>query len=112
MVRLRLLTVLMLPLAVMGCQRIGERLGFRQPPATLLEAGPICPSTAVLADAVTVTKLKAGVPAMPPNPANVVLMAEMFQAELECDYDREKNTLSIDVSFAVRATRGAASAEG
>jgi len=71
----------------------------------LVDGGPICPSTAVLADAVTVTKLKPGAAA--PGPANVLLTAEMTQAELKCNYDRVKNTLSVDVSFAVRATRSA-----
>jgi hypothetical protein len=97
-------------LAVFGCQRIGERLGLRERPMLLVDGGPICPSTAVLADAVTVTKLKPGAAA--PGPANVMLTAEMSQAELKCNYDRVKNTLSVDVSFAVRATRSAGTAEG
>jgi len=109
---LRYFVVLLLPLVLLGCQRLGERLGLRQPVATLVELGPACPSTAVLSDAVTVTKLKTGAPAMPPNAANVVLTAEMTQAQLKCDYDRIKNTLSVDVSFAVKATRGAAAAGG
>jgi len=78
----------------------------------VLNEGPICPSTAILSDAVTVTKLKAGVPPTPPNPANVVLTAEMAPAQLRCDYDRVKNTLAVDVSFTVRTTRGAAAAGG
>ena len=106
--RLRVLALLALPLALSGCMRLGERLGFRDPPMVLVEGGPVCPSTAVLSDAVTVTKLRPGVPPTPPNPANVVLAAEMSQAQLECEYDGEKNAITIDINFAVRATRGAA----
>jgi len=109
---LRLLVLFSLPLALLGCQRFGERIGLRRPPMVLGGEGPICPSTAILSDAVTVTKLKTGVPPMPPNPANVVLTAEMGPAQLKCDYDRIKNTLAVDVSFTVRTTRGAAAAEG
>ena len=87
--RLRLLALLALPLALLGCQRLGERLGFRDPPMMLIAGGPPCPSTAVLSDAVTVTKLRAGAPATRSNPANVVLSAEMSQAQLECEYDGE-----------------------
>ena len=67
--RLRLFALLALPLALSGCQRLGERLGFRDPPMMLLEGGPPCPSTAVLSDAVSVTKLRPGAPATAPNPA-------------------------------------------
>jgi hypothetical protein len=106
--RLQFLALLALPLTLLGCQRIGERLGFRDPPMMLAEGGPPCPSTAVLSDAVTVTKLRPGAPATAPNPANVVLSAEMSQAQLECEYDGERNAITIDINFAVRATRGAA----
>jgi len=106
--RLRLFALLALPLALVSCQRLGERLGFRDPPMVLAEAGPPCPSTAVLSDAVTVTKLRSGAPTNAANPANVVLAAEMSRAELECEYDAERNSVSIDVNFAVRATRGPA----
>lgn len=105
--RLRVLTLLVLPLALSSCQRIGQRLGFVDPPMPILEGGPVCPSTAVLSDAVTVTKLKPGAP-MIVDPQNVVLSAEMSQAQLQCDYDGERNALTIDLDFAVRATRGAA----
>jgi hypothetical protein len=105
--RLQVFALFALPLALFGCTRLGERLGFREPMVTLVEGGPVCPSTAVLSDAVTVTKLKPGVPATP-NPANVVLTAEMSQAQLECEYDAETNAITIDINFAVRATRGAA----
>ena len=108
MKRLRLFALLALPLALFGCQRLGERLGFRDPPMVLSEAGPPCPSTAVLSDAVTVTKLRQGAPTNAANPANVVLSAEMSQAQLECEYDGERNAVSIDINFAVRATRGPA----
>jgi hypothetical protein len=57
---------------------------------------------------VTVTKLRAGAPANVQNPANVVLSAEMSQAQLECEYDAERNAITIDINFAVRATRGPA----
>jgi hypothetical protein len=103
----RILALLALPLALSACQRIGQRLGFVEPPMPILDGGPVCPSTAVLSDAVTVTKLRAGAP-MNPDPQNVVLSAEMSQAQLECEYDGERNALTINLDFAVRATRGAA----
>ena len=106
--RLRVFVLLALPLALSGCMRLGERLGFREPVMVLFEGGPVCPSTAVLSDAVTVTKLRPGAPATPPNPANVVLAAEMSQAQLACTYDAEKNAITMEINFAVRATRGAA----
>jgi hypothetical protein len=105
--RLRVFALLALPLVLSGCTRLGERLGFREPVMPLLEGGPVCPITAVLSDAVTVTKLRPGVPAMP-NPANVVLSAEMSQAQLECEYDGERNAITMEINFVVRATRGAA----
>ena len=105
---LQVLALLALPLALAGCQRLGERLGFREPVVMLVEGGPPCPSTAVLSDAVTVTKLRAGAPTNVQNPANVVLSAEMSQAQLECEYDAERNAITIDINFAVRATRGPA----
>lgn len=104
MLRPRLLPVMILPLALWGC----ETLGLSDAPAMVVEIVGPCPSTAVLSDAVTVTKVKPGTPpgaAAPPQ--NVVLTAEMSKAQLECDYDRMANTLSVDISFAVRATRGA-----
>ncbi len=106
--RLQVFALLLLPLVLSGCIRLGERLGFREPAMVLVEGGPPCPSTAVLSDAVTVTKLRPGAPATPPNPANVVLAAEMSQAQLECEYNGETNALTIDINFAVRATRGMA----
>ena len=106
--RLRLFALLALPLALFGCQRLGVRLGLRDPPMMLLEGGPPCPSTAVLSDAVSVTKLKPGAPATMQDPANVVLSAEMSQAQLECKYNVEMNAITIEINFGVRATRGAA----
>jgi hypothetical protein len=103
----RLLIVITLALPLSGCIRIGEWLGFRERPMVLVEGGPVCPSAAVLSDAVTVTKLKPGAP-MTLDPQNVVLTAEMSQAQLECEYDGERNALTIDLDFAVRARRGAA----
>jgi hypothetical protein len=105
MSRFRLLPVILLPLALAGC----ETLGLSDPdPAQVVEATPACPVTAVLSDAVTVTKVKPGTPtSQAPNPANVLYTAEMSQARLTCNYDRIANTLSVDVNFAIRATRGA-----
>ena len=108
MQRLQILALLVLPLALAGCQRLGERLGFREPVMMVIEGGPPCPSTAVLSDAVTVTKLRPGSPNNVQNPANVILSAEMSQAQLECQYDAERNAVTIDINFAIRATRGAA----
>jgi hypothetical protein len=112
MQRLQILALLAVPLALAGCQRLGERLGFREPPMMVIEGGPPCPSTAVLSDAVTVTKLRPGSPNNVQNPANVVLSAEMSQAQLECQYDAERNAVTIDINFAIRATRGAAAMGG
>jgi hypothetical protein len=108
MPRLRRFALLALPLVLLGCTRLGERLGFRDPPMVLVEGGPPCPSTAVLSDAVTVTKLRPGSPVNMQNPANVVLAAEMSQAQLECEYNGESNAITLNINFAVRATRGPA----
>jgi hypothetical protein len=74
----------------------------------LVDQGPICPVTAVLSDAVTVTKLKPGAGQVLPVPANVAFSAEMSQAVLECDYDPETNRLVVNIEFAVKGTRGPA----
>lgn len=74
----------------------------------LVDLGPTCPSTAVLSDAVTVTKLKPGTQARAPSPADVMFQAEMSQAKLNCDFDRTKNRLTLDLNFAVKAARGPA----
>jgi hypothetical protein len=70
---------------------------------------PACPPTAILAGAEQVTKLRPGAP-MPAvqSTDNAVLTAQLAPAQLDCDYDRDKNTLSVDVSFAVRIARGPA----
>jgi hypothetical protein len=64
----------------------------------------------VLSDATIVTKLKPGTPAAAaaPSAANVAFTAEMSQAKLVCNYDRAKNSLNVDIEFAIRARRGAA----
>jgi hypothetical protein len=104
MLRLRLLPLALLPFALSGC----VYLGLIDPPAAPGEIIAPCPSTAVLSDAAAVTKVKPGTPpGQQADPQNVVLTAEMSQAQLECDYDRTANTLSVNVKFAVRATRGA-----
>ena len=103
----RLVIILALALPLSGCIRLGEWLGFRERPTVLVEGGPVCPSTAVLSDAVTVTKLKPGAP-MTLDPQNVVFTAEMSQAQVECEYDGERNAVTMDLEFAVRAQRGAA----
>ena len=109
MLRPRLLPVIFLPLVLSGC----ETLGLADPPPTVVEIVGPCPSTAVLSDAVTVTKVKPGTPAgAVAPPQNVILTAEMSKAQLECDYDQMANTLSVDITFAVRATRGAGAAGG
>jgi hypothetical protein len=97
---------LVLVVALCGCGqfRANER-------AAMAVIGPLCPPSAVLADAVTVTKIRPGGPAaVMPDSSNVVFTAEMSKAEIECQYDMKKNTLSVDLSFAVRASRGAAAA--
>jgi len=98
--------ILLLSLPLAGC----ETLGLSDAPIdpALVNTGPVCPVTAVLADAVTVTKLRPGTPAGPLNPANVAFTAEMSQAMLDCDYDPEQNSLVMDIEFAVKGTRGPA----
>jgi hypothetical protein len=104
--RLPLLTLMLLSMPLLGCETLG--LTTPAPPDFAQDMGPICPSTGVLSDAVTVTKLKPGTQAALPNPANVAFTAEMSQAKLDCNYDRAQNRLSVDLSFAVKATRGPA----
>ena len=104
--RLPLLTLLLLSTTLAGCETLG--LTTPAPPDFSLDTGPICPSTGVLSDAVTVTKLKPGTQAALSNPANIAFTAEMSQAKLDCNYDRAQNKLSVDISFAVKATRGPA----
>src|ERR1700680_120734 len=97
------LTILLLSLPLSAC----ETLGLTSAPQ-VMDTGPICPSTAVLADAATVTKLKPGTPLGTQNGAAVVFSAEMSQAKLNCNYNRNENKLSLDLSFAVKANRGPA----
>lgn len=104
--RLPLLTLLLLSVPLAGCETLG--LTTPAPPDFAQDTGPICPATAVLSDAVVVTKLKPGTQAALPNPANVAFTAEMSQAKLDCNYDRAQNRLSVDINFAVKATRGPA----
>jgi hypothetical protein len=104
--RLSVFMLLLLSLPLLGCETLG--LSSPAPDPALVDTGPICPATAVLSDAVTVTKLRPGTPPGMPSPANVMFTAEMSQAKLECDYDRERNRLSIDIDFAIKATRGPA----
>ena len=87
-----------------GC----ESLGLSTPdPETVVDIGPPCPATAVLSDAVSVTKLRPGATGLG-NPADIAYSAEMSQARLDCDYDENANRLTIDLNFQVRATRGPA----
>jgi hypothetical protein len=102
------LPLLLLTLPLSACETLG--LSSPAPDPTLVDMGPICPASAVLSDAVIVTKLKPGTPPGQRNPANVAFTAEMSQAKLDCNYDRDKNRLSVDIDFAVKATRGPAAA--
>jgi len=103
MLRSPIFIILLMSLPLSAC----ETLGLTSP-MQAVDPGPICPSTAVLADAATVTKLKPGVPLGIQNDAGVVFSAEMSQAKLNCNYDRTANKLSLDLSFAVKANRGPA----
>ncbi len=91
-----------------GCETLG--LTSSTSDNMPVDLTPICPTSAVLSDAVSVTKLKPGTPVSAiANPANIVFTAEMTQAELlACNYDRQKNTLAVDLRFKVKAARGAA----
>jgi hypothetical protein len=74
----------------------------------VVDTGPVCPVTAVLSDTASVTKLRPGTPAGSRDPANIVFTAEMSQAMLDCDYDRDANRLTVDIEFAIKAARGPA----
>src|SRR5437868_7141300 len=106
MLRLVRFTALTFVLPLMACQTLG--LSSSDPADMVVDTGPVCPVTAVLSDAASVTKLRPGTPAGSRDPANVVFAAEMSQAMLDCDYDRDTNRLTVDVEFAVRASRGPA----
>ena len=97
--------LLCLVVTLAGCDqfRATERM------ARAIVTGPICPPSAVLSDAVTVTKLMPGSPlAVYSDGSNVAFTAEMSKADLKCEYNPERNTLNVDISFAVRATRNTA----
>lgn len=96
-----LLCVGFLPL--MGC----ETLGLSSTPRDVVDPGPVCPATAVLSDAAVVTKLKPGTSVARVAPSDVSLQAEMSQARLVCHYNRADNKLTVDLSIAIRAARGA-----
>lgn len=92
-------------LPLLGCQTLGLTSSA---PQITLDPGPVCPATAVLSDAATVTKLKPGISGAMAKPADVSFQAEMSQARLDCNYNRADNTLTINVKFAVKASRGPA----
>ena len=106
MLRLVRFTALTLALPLMACETLG--LSSPDPADMLVDTGPVCPVTAVLSDAATVTKLRPGTPPGSRDPANIVFSAEMSQAMLTCDYERDTNRLTIDIEFAVKAARGPA----
>jgi hypothetical protein len=93
-------------LPLMGCQT----LGLSRAPQIVLDPGPVCPATAVLSDAATVTKLKPGVAGAMAKATDISFQAEMSQARLDCNYARAENKLTISVKFAVKASRGPAGA--
>jgi hypothetical protein len=97
-----LLLAVVLPL--MGC----ETLGLTSTPQITLNPGPVCPATAVLSDAATITKFKPGASALMPKPAEISFQAEMSQARLDCNFNRNDNKLTVGVTFAVKASRGPA----
>lgn len=92
-------------LPLLGCQTLGLTSSA---PQITLDPGPVCPATAVLSDAATVAKLKPGISGAIAKPADVSFQAEMSQARLDCNYDRAENKLTINVKFAVKASRGPA----
>jgi hypothetical protein len=95
-------------LPLLGCQT----LGLSSAPQITLDPGPVCPASAVLSDAATVTKLKSGVSGAMAKPADVSFEAEMSQARLDCNYNRADNKLTVNVKFAVKASRGPAAPAG
>jgi hypothetical protein len=93
-----------LVLALAGCDqfRANER-------AALAVIAPSCPISAVLSDAVSITKLRAGTPpSTNPDPSTVAFTAEMDKPVLTCVYDQKKNTLTVDAAFKIQASRGPA----
>src|SRR5579872_1791527 len=106
--RVVVLFVLAAVVPLSGCDTINGL--FDSQPMITLDPGPVCPATGVLSDAASVTKLKPGTSVAMPRPADVAFEAEMSQARLDCHYDRVANTLTVDIHFAVRGTRGPAAA--
>lgn len=109
--RLSLLLAIVLPVLA-GCETLGLTSSSDDAATNPADAQiPACPPTAILAGAEQVTKLAPGTP-LPAvqSPANVVLTAQLAPAELDCDYDREANTLSVDIRLPVRIARGPAGA--
>ena len=93
-----------LPLS--GCDTINGL--FNSQPQITLDPGPICPATGVLSDAASVTKLRPGTSPAMTRAADIAFQALMSQAQLDCNYDRGANTLTVTVKFAIRASRGPA----
>jgi hypothetical protein len=93
-------------LPLTGCDTLSGL--FDNTPRDPVDPGPICPATAVLSDAATVTKVKAGTSAVRVSPGDISLEAEMTQARLVCHYNRADNKLTVDLSLPIRATRGPA----
>src|SRR5579885_1742294 len=104
----RIIPLLAIACALSGCETLG--LSDLTPNPNLVDTGPICPATAVLSDAVSVTKLKPGTPPGQLNPMAVAFSAEMSQAKLVCNYNRDQNRLTVDINFGIKATRGPAAA--
>src|SRR5579872_316481 len=88
-----------LPLS--GCDTINGL--FNSQPQITLDPGPICPATGVLSDAASVTKLRPGTSPAMTRAADIAFQALMSQAQLDCNYDRGANTLTVTVKFAIRA---------
>lgn len=99
-----LVSVAFLPVG--GCDTING--WFNGQPQITLDPGPVCPATGVLSDAASVTKLRPGTPTAMTRPADIAFEAVMSQARLDCNYDRNANTLTVSVKFAIKASRGPA----
>ena len=68
------------------------------------EAGG-CPSGAALADAATVTKLRAG---GGKDPTDVVMTAELAKPEIVCDFNKESGKVDVSLTFPITVRRGPA----
>lgn len=93
-------------LPLFGCDTVNGI--FNSQPQITLDPGPVCPATGVLSEAASVTKLKPGTAAAMTKPADISFQALMSQAQLDCNYDRNANTLVVNIKFAIRASRGPA----